>query len=609
MLLNIYVWTIYSRILTLLMLIKSCQANTRETYADKETYYEEYGLDITGISEIDDAFIYLTECSGVYFDFDSCIAQTSFQLLSEGDILGDLIMGCANGTLPCMSPSNFTEDVLFTALEEVVTECYNETDGNIIDHFFDNITSLLDAETCWENLAENSKAFETVSGSIRGDLALDYVGNCVGVEMNLESCVLQSTLDIIFSLPEPHKQEPNQYKRQLMNIVDNGGMDHKEDDIDCLAPKFSEDELKFLTKQGDLECELHGENTTFIEVAETINILEKLFGQEAEKCWFDICTGEAQFSMISTWLEMCANVQLPLPPPMEAMEDPKLLESQSTLACMVEFALTDGREVLDEEDLFPGSIDICMPPLYHEFDLFCPSHLGLIAFEKCAMDPTTNDSSNSSQISYSRTSQSQTSQSRTIQSQTSQSQTSPSQTSHRHTSPSRTSKSQTSHSRTSKSQTSHSRTSKSQTSHSRTSLSRTLHSQPIYSNSYDGNETMVANETIMDEFCGIMKVLSSEEVRACLLPVCFLTKGDSTTLNPSLSPNSPSPSAPPVFLPSSTPSTVANKAPPTSPPVAPSKTPTTPPSIAPSSSSTYTDCKTGIFACFMIMTIFSIEMY
>ena len=539
-------------------------------------YFDDYhdgdfrGTDITGVPEVDKAIMYLADCSGTYFNFDSCMAQTSFQLLSEGEMFGGLIMGCANGTLPCAS-LNFTEEVLFMISDEIIMECYNETDDNELDDFIGNITSLFDSGKCWEDLLDIDGGFETVTGSIKGDLALGYVGQCVGVEINMESCVFHRTLDMIFSMPEPLTQDSTSYRSRLMHMVNNEKTKNIEGENDCMAPKFSEDELVYFTKQGESECNMNGQNTTFIEVTETMNVLGKIFGNEADKCWLDICSGEAQLSMMMTWLEICADIDLPLPVPKEIQEvkDPMSFESQQMLACMVEYAMTEGRVTLGDEDASLDTFNTCMPPRYPDHDLFCPSQMGPIAFEKCrgkmqSPNMTIPMPNMTQPWPIPNMTQPMPLPNMTVPM------------------PNKT----------------------------------TMFDDPVYtatfvynesdSSSHGGNfdDIVDTKHSIIDNFCRVMKSLTSEKAKSCLLPVCMLGNDEfdspeTTGPVPSLVPTKASTSKPspsPSLRPSSS-STIANvpsSFPSSSPSYVPSIAPSSVPSMAPSSSSSFVDWKKSV---------------
>ena len=365
--------------------------------------------DVTGVLELDEVLDEVTQCAGVSFDFDSCIVSSTLLAVADPNgPLGNLtalILGCPEES--CDPPPEDLSGILNSALNDAIVSCGEETSAEEIENVTKSLDQLLTADDCFD--IHVGDHIDTITGSVEGDLTLAYVAQCADVEVSAESCIFQKTMGMIFSSSD----DDSEHSRHLSNVVRILEGQEGDDDGVCEAPNMDPQVTDFLVYQAGVQCQNEGHEVTFADTAEATVTLNQLFGSESEECWLNLCSGDAELALISSWLDFCADIQMPfpLPPEEDMMFNPEYYEPQVKLSCMVQFAMTSEWATFGEPSPPPGSPDECLPPGHDKMEAFCPSTIAPIALEYCKnvtlldalppATPTMSYSSDDMSMSYS----------------------------------------------------------------------------------------------------------------------------------------------------------------------------------------------------------------
>mmetsp|Transcript_6716 Transcript_6716/g.9827 ORF Transcript_6716/g.9827 Transcript_6716/m.9827 type:complete len:597 (-) Transcript_6716:324-2114(-) len=333
---------------------------------------------VTGVLELDEALDGFTQCAGVSFDYDSCVMSSALLSLADHNgPLGNLtavVLGCPEES--CDPPPEDLSGILNGVLDNAIASCGEETSAEEIENITESLDQLLAAEDC--HLIDSIGDIDTLTGSVEMDLSLAYVAQCADVEVDAESCVFLNSMNMLFESPD----DDNEHSRRLSNII---RILEGDDDGVCEAPKLDSETIDYVVYQAGVQCQLEGHEVTFADTAATTITLNELFGSESEQCWLYLCSEDAELALISSWLDFCADIQLPfpLPPEEDMLFNPEYYEPQVKLSCMVQFAMSGDWAVFGEPPPSPGSPEECLPPGHYKMETFCPSTIGPIALEHC----------------------------------------------------------------------------------------------------------------------------------------------------------------------------------------------------------------------------------
>eukprot|EP00814_Leptocylindrus_danicus_P009927 CAMPEP_0116030088 /NCGR_PEP_ID=MMETSP0321-20121206/16625_1 /TAXON_ID=163516 /ORGANISM="Leptocylindrus danicus var. danicus, Strain B650" /LENGTH=708 /DNA_ID=CAMNT_0003504785 /DNA_START=538 /DNA_END=2665 /DNA_ORIENTATION=- len=310
--------------------------------------------------QVKDVFENISNCSGLPFSFES--PSCLFTLCSEKFLSDDWHGGQAvvealqdriqNPNGQCLPRPSIRTETIIEVVNNASVECKNankEPSPDEVDRILEEFEYFFLDESCWDS------ACSTKSRCSEGD------------NQNLQ-CECMS--------------RPIIHNNTIESIIDH----------------------------ASYECIQAGHEVTFADTAATTITLNKLFGGESEQCWLNLCSEDAEVALISSWLDFCADIQLPfpLPPEEDMLFNPEYYEPQVKLSCMVQFAMSGDWAVFGEPPPSPGSPEECLPPGHYKMETFCPSTIGPIALEHCknvtlldASSPVNNSAPSYSPISSS----------------------------------------------------------------------------------------------------------------------------------------------------------------------------------------------------------------
>lgn len=168
------------------------------------------------------------------------------------------------------------------------------------------LVSIFSAQQCWgmtsDTGCEEGKSDDElgdISGGLDGiGIAIRYIEQCAGFEMNTDSCLTSSSMSAIF--PAAFSQSQPVRGRSLQV---------SEGEADCIPPDLNELTLRYIVGQSALQCSSKGLDSSEQEVEQTVNILTDFFG--AQECWVALCEEQAHpsadmYKLIFEEIAQCA---------------------------------------------------------------------------------------------------------------------------------------------------------------------------------------------------------------------------------------------------------------------------------------------------------------
>eukprot|EP00554_Chaetoceros_debilis_P011264 CAMPEP_0194109658 /NCGR_PEP_ID=MMETSP0150-20130528/9097_1 /TAXON_ID=122233 /ORGANISM="Chaetoceros debilis, Strain MM31A-1" /LENGTH=863 /DNA_ID=CAMNT_0038798661 /DNA_START=311 /DNA_END=2902 /DNA_ORIENTATION=+ len=244
------------------------------------------------------------------FDEDSCLALT-FPSTYLKDYGGSLV---GDG---CMPPIVHEADIR-NSLDEANGICrmFGQYEAPfVIDTLVESIMDNVSNETCQESMCV-STMIDTMSDTVDfvTDLVFGSIVPCAGVELDSDSCIVATTIDMILSNPITKVDD----LRRLLSLGEEAFTD---EDLSCIPPTVNTTEIGNVIRIAEGSCQEKGEDFSSGSSSDIESALNKLFSSRS--CWVDTCAsftgkvdnatsqaGEAAKTLALDLIANCASVQL-----------------------------------------------------------------------------------------------------------------------------------------------------------------------------------------------------------------------------------------------------------------------------------------------------------
>ena len=334
-------------------------------------------------------------CSHVILDLTSCLVSSSLSLLSRNILQtsqglrlstafehwrsGDSI---TNSSVQIMSPDisaetilNLTvlgsETCLSTGVAEDISEILQTTT---------TLSNLFTNSTCWTP-TEKSNIESHHSADMWVKLYLNQVVNCVGIEVNHNSCV-ETTL---FNEWDTITADFSSYSRLFFHPTPSSH--YQQTGETCGVPRLSTTEMEQALNRSKHICLSRGVSTTGTDSQIALQKLNMLL--QSESCWFSRCDPKLMTTLRYDWMQQCSNVHLPTsliqPSAVAQMPMSQHNHADSVLGCMVDFVVFSHPSSfgLFEFTTDTANVNSCIPPMLTQQNQFCSMIVGPKALSTC----------------------------------------------------------------------------------------------------------------------------------------------------------------------------------------------------------------------------------
>ena len=360
--------------------------------------------------EVMNTFITVAKCAGVGLDPRSCVVSaTAEMIVSEKYDIQDTM--CEPPKVDNSRVHYFASSAHQMCLES--GESVGQQEGEETAAAF---IELFGADDCWMALCMEDPGKRT--SDLMAGLLLDFVADCADANINRESCLESSLLQMVLSTKSPetmnvHRPLSQQYNEYYPagNIGELGhhlSESNREADVSDSYSEFGNEHTHFhgtyeegencgpliidefaihqMVVTAKNRCMTQGISIGENEVEEASEKFSKLMS--AEHCWGSLCDARTGLIVVGQHMEQCARIEMPFSMlhPNEAAEKPALYERDLKVACMLNYVMTASHSEFGLADPLENSAEMCYPPAHYDIENVCPAVIGPKALDHCTLD-------------------------------------------------------------------------------------------------------------------------------------------------------------------------------------------------------------------------------
>jgi len=383
------------------------------------------GTEIPDIPTI--LFDQLSTCAEVELDPESCLVSTAVDMLFTEAVAGvggmrarrmlyeEEGVGPADACGPPVIDESMVQSIMYAAQEKCV-EMGTEVDALEVNATTAAIVTLLEADQCWTALCsevdvgitevENEIANMFMTNEALMTMALEYVTSCADVELDDESCLETSLVDMLLSKDAPDGMGMHRHLGQTQRMsssqepikISTGGefgnqeTEHTYDEYtnneseECGPPISSEEAIGDMITMATQKCMLRGIQVDENELQETTAKLTKLMN--ADHCWESLCSEETGGMIMGKYMEQCASIDLPFAMlnPDVVKDSPESYLHDIKVTCMLNYVMSTTPSEFGLPDPPENSAEMCYPPGHENMEHMCPAVIGPMALRHCSVD-------------------------------------------------------------------------------------------------------------------------------------------------------------------------------------------------------------------------------
>jgi hypothetical protein len=236
----------------------------------------------------------VASCAAVNINFDSCLMKNVMATIPI------LLNNSDGGFNEICEPPDIDEYViqnLFLQAQATCTYGGIQVESKEVEDSIAATTQMLSKKSCWMSMCNDieNEANDTIKAGnkIVKDFIIESIGECSGVQLDLNSCIANTALDMIL-YQAMAGDEGERARRLLDSSLNNtqyynyyGSYGYNETGTMCVPPVIDFTVISDIVTAAEQSCIMSGADMSNDSAEEIMLAINKLFS--AESCWMSMC--------------------------------------------------------------------------------------------------------------------------------------------------------------------------------------------------------------------------------------------------------------------------------------------------------------------------------